>query len=195
MRTAAVAALIAFVVAATGFSLQAAGLRRTPQANAVAARAATLLLRYRFATSTFHVAGRTVRGHCLHGWFEGLNDRPARGTILVLDNGGTVRAADSHPLRAQGWARLLPMPTLELAGCTQVLGDQIAALAQFDDHIGLARTAVFGRPALAGRFARLSLLVAPTTDRPLGVAVAGVLSSIKLAPLNARHARALETRQ
>lgn len=195
MRTAAVAGLIALVVAATGFSLQAAGLRRTPQANAVAARAATLLLRYRFATSTVHIGRRTVHGRCFHGWFDGLNDRPARGTILILDNGGTVRAADSHPLRAQGWARLLPMPTLELAGCTQVLGDQIAALAQFDDHIGLARTAVFGRPALAVHFARLTLLVAPKTDRPVGVSVAGALSSIKIAPLPEPHARALETRE
>jgi hypothetical protein len=44
-------------------------------------------------------------------------------------------------------------------------------------------------------FARLTLLVAPKTDRPVGVSAAGVLSSITLAPLTARHARALETRE
>jgi hypothetical protein len=98
-------------------------------------------------------------------------------------------------VRAQGLARLLPLASLELAGCTQILGDQIAALAEFDDHVELARTRVFGRPALALRFQRLTLLVSRTTDRPLGVSLAGALSSIRLSPVTARLARAFASRE
>jgi hypothetical protein len=193
MRTAAVAALITVAVAATGFSLQAAGLRRTPEANLVAARAATLMLGYRFATSTLRVGTRTVHGRCFHGWFEGRHEQPARGTILVLDNGGAVRAIDPRLLLWHGLGRLLPLPTLELAGCTKILGTRIAALAQFAPHVRLARTSLLGRPILALRFRRLTLLVSPKTDRPVGVTLDGATSSIRLAPVTPHVARALES--
>ena len=184
------------MVAAAGFSLQAAGLRATPKANAVAARAATLLLRYRFATSTLSVGARTVHGRCFHGWFESRNEHSARGTILVLDNGASVRSIDSQPLPdARGLTRLQPISALELAGCTRVLGNRIAGLAQFDDHVRLAPTEVFGRSALALRFRRLTLLVSPKTDRPLGVSIAGALSSIRLSPVTARLTRAFQNRE
>jgi len=191
VRTAAVAALIAFSVAATGFGLQAAGLRRTPHANLVAARAATVLLRYRFATSTLRLGDRVVHGRCFHGWIEGHDERPARGTILVLDNGASVRTIDPNTLIAQGPRRLLPVSALELAGCTQVLGDRIATLAQFDGHVRLRRTSLLGRPALALHFQRLTLLVSAKTDRPLGVTLGGVASTIRLSPLTPLAAQAL----
>ena len=194
MRTAGVAALTALVVAGTGFSLQAAGLRRTPQANVVAARAATLLLRYRFVTSTLSVGARTLHGRCFHGWFESRNERFERGTILVLGNGASVQSIDSQP-RSEGLTSLLALPALELAGCTRILGDRIARLAQFDDHVRLASTEVFGKPALAIRFRTLTLLVSPKTDRPLGVSVAGALSSIRLSPLTPRLTHAFENRE
>jgi hypothetical protein len=195
VRTAAVAAFSVLVVAATGFSLQAAGLRRIPRANVVAARAATLLLDYRFATSTLHLGDRIVHGRCFHGWYEASNERPARGTLLVLDNGSSVQTIDSRPVRAQDIANLLPESTLELAGCTKILGDRVAALAQFDDHIRLAATEVFGRPALAVRFERLTLLVSPKTDRPLGVSFSNALSSIRLVPVTPRVSRAFASEE
>ncbi len=192
MRTAAVAALIAVAVAATGFGLQAAGLRRTPQANVVAARAATWMLRYRFATSTLHLGARVVHGRCFYGWFEGRYERPALGTILVLDNGASVRVIESSTLLSQGPRMLLPFSALELAGCTQVLGPRIAALAQFDSHVRLDRTSILGRPAFALRFRQLTLLVSAETDRPLGVTLGGAVSSIRLSPVTPHVARALE---
>ena len=91
MRTAAVAVLTVAAVGLTGLGLQTAGLRAAPQANSIAARAATLMLRYRFVTSTFRIGNRTMHGSCFHGWFEGRHERPARGTILVLDNGASIR--------------------------------------------------------------------------------------------------------
>jgi hypothetical protein len=174
-----------------GFGLQAAGLRRAPQANAVAARAATWMLRYRFATSTLHVGDRMLHGRCFNGWFEGRHDRPARGTILVLDNGATVRAIDPNTLLSQGPRTLLPYSALELAGCTQVLGTRIAELAQFDNHVHLTRTSIFGQPAFALRFQELTLLVSAKTDRPLGVTLGGVASTIRFAAITPVAARAL----
>ena len=163
-----------------GFGLQAAGLRRTPQANVVASRAATWMLRYRFVTSTFHLGNRVVHGRCFHGWIEGRHERPARGTILVLDNGASVRAIDPSTLLARGPSRLLPVSALELAGCTQVLGDRIAALAQFDNHVRLHRTSILGQPVFALHFKRLTLFVSAKTDRPLGVTLGDVASTIRL---------------
>jgi hypothetical protein len=176
-----------------GFSLQAVGLRRTPQANVIAERAATWMLRYRFATSTLHLGDRMVHGRCFHGWFEGRHDRPARGTILILDNGTSVRAIDPSTLLSQGPRMLLPSSALELAGCTHVLGSRIAELAQFDDHVRLTRTSFLGQPAFALRFRRLTLLVSSKTDRPLGVTLGGVASSIRFSTITPVAARALGT--
>lgn len=192
VRTAAVAALIAVAAGATGFTLQAAGLRRTPQANVAAAHAATWLLGHRFTTSTLRLEGRTIHGRCLHGWFEGRHDHPARGTILVLDNGASVRSIDPSALLSQGPRTLPPDAALELAGCTQVLGPRVAALAQFDDHVRLRRMSFFGLRVFALGFDRLTLLVSPTTDRPLGVTLGDVTSRIHLVQVTMHVARALE---
>jgi hypothetical protein len=192
VRTAAVAALTVAVVGATCFSLQAAGLRSAPEANSVAARAATWMLRYRLATSTFRVGNRTVHGRCFYGWFEGRHDQPVRGTILVLDNGASIRLIEPKTLLAQGRYGLVPRTELDLAGCTHVLGDQIAGLAEFDGGLRLQKTLLDGQHALAIRFRHLTLLVSPKTDRPLGVSLARSTSSIRLAPITARVERALE---
>ena len=193
MRTTTVAALIAVAVGAIGFTLQAAGLRRTPPANVAASHAATWLLRHRFTTSILHLDGRTIHGRCFHGWFEGRRDHPARGTILVLDNGASVRAIDPNALLSQGPRTLPPMAALELAGCTQVLGPRLAALAQFDDHVRLRRMSLFGRRVFALGFDRLTLLVSPKTDRPLGVTLGDATSRIRLPQVTMHVARALES--
>jgi hypothetical protein len=192
VRTAAIAALIAVAVAATGFTLQAAGLRRSPQANVDAARAATWLLSHRFTTSTLHLDGRTIHGRCLHGWLEGRGDRPTRGTILVLDNGASVRAIDPNVLLPQGPRTLPPMAALKLAGCTQVLGPRVAELAQFDDHVRLRRVSLLGRHVFAIGFDRLTLLVSPRTDHPLGVTLGDATSRFRLVQVTTHVARALE---
>ena len=174
-----------------GSGLQAAGLRRTPQANVVAARAATWMLRYRFATSTLRLGGRVVHGRCFHGWIEGRDEHPARGTILVLDDGASVRAIDPGTLLARGPRRLLPVSALELAGCTQVLGSRIAALAQFDSRVHLHRTSILGQPVFALHFQRLTLLVSAKTDRPLGVTLGDMASTIRLSAITPVAAHAL----
>ncbi len=178
-----------------GFGLQAAGLRRTPQANVVAARAATWMLRYRFATSTLHLGGRVVHGRCFHGWIEGRHDRRARGTILVLDDGASIRAIDPSTLLSLGPRRLLPVSALELAGCTKVLGDRVAALAEFDSQVHLRRTSILGRPVFALHFQQLTLLVSAKTDRPLGVSLGGIASAIQLSPITPVAAHALGQRE
>ena len=193
MRTAAVAALTVAAVGVTGFSLQAAGLRSAPAANSAAARAATWMLRYRLAASTFQVGSRTVHGLCFHGWFEGVHERPERGTILVLSNGASIRLIKQRTLLAQGRYGFLPRAELDLAGCTHVLGAQIAGLAEFDSNLRLQKILLHGRHALAIRFKRMTLLVSPKTDRPLGVSFAKAASTIRLAPVTARIARALES--
>jgi hypothetical protein len=172
--------MMAVAVAAAGFGVQAAGLRRAPRANVVAARAADWLLRYRSSTSTFRLGGRTVHGLCRHGWFEGAHERFARGTLLVFDNGASVRALPPRTLLRHGLPRLRSITALDLAGCTHVLGPRIATLAQFDNDVELSRALVRGQPAFALRFERMTLLVSARTGRPLGVRLDGVASRIQL---------------
>lgn len=190
MRTAAIAALLAVAVGATGYGLQAAGLRRAPQANVDAAHAASWLLRYRFATSTLRFDGRTMHGRCFHGWIEGRREHPARGTVLILDNGTSVRAINPSTLLSQGPHNLPAVAALELAGCTQVLGARIATLAQFDNRVRLRRLP--GRQVFALDFQRLTLIVSAKADRPLGVTLGGAASRIRLSEITPRMARALE---
>jgi hypothetical protein len=193
VRTAAVAALVTVAVGVAGYGLQAVGLRRTPQANAVAANAATWLLRYRFATSTLRLDGRTMRGRCFHGWIEGRGEHPARGTILVLDNGTSVRAINPSTILSLGPRTLPAVSALDLAGCTQVLGSRIAALAQFDNHLRIRKTSLLGRPAFALEFQRLTLLVSTAKgNRPLGVTLGDAASRIRLSQVPPHVARALE---
>jgi hypothetical protein len=182
---------MAVAVGAAGYSLQAAGLRRAPQANVVASHAATWLLRYRFAASTLHLDNRTMHGQCFNGRIEGRRDRPARGTVLILDNGTSVRAFNPNTLLSQGPRALPAFSALELAGCTQVLGTRIASLAQFDNHLRLRRLA--GRHAFALDFQQLTLVISAKADRPLGVTLGDAVSSIRLSRVTTDVARAFES--
>lgn len=192
MRTAAVAALVVVVVAGSAFSLQAAGLRSTPPASTIAARAARWLLGYRYVTSAIEVRGRTLDGRCYHGWFVGRRGRVQRGTLLLLSNGGFVRAAGSKRLLAVRSFTTAPMNALEVAGCTHVLGPRIASLAQFDPSIRLARAWLGGRRVNALHFYHLILLVAPKTSRPVGVLLHGIKSRIQLERVSPALAARLE---
>jgi hypothetical protein len=184
--------LVVVIVAGSAFSLQAAGLRAAPPATTIAAHAARWLLGYRYATSSIEVRGRMLTGRCYHGWFLGSHGRADRGTLLLLSNGGVVRAAGSKHLLAEGSFTAAPMNALELAGCTHVLGSRVASLAQFDPSIRLAHAWLGGRRVDALHFYRLILLVAPKTSRPVGVILHGIKSRIQLERVSPALAARLE---
>jgi hypothetical protein len=192
VRTAAVAALVVVVVAGSAFSLQAAGLRSAPPASMIAARASRWLLGYRYVTSSIEVHGRTLDGRCYHGWFAGGRGRERRGTVLLLSNGGFVRATGSKHLVALRSFTAAPMNALEVAGCTHVLGPRLASLAQFDPHIRLAHAWLGGRRVDALHFYHLILLVAPKSSRPVGVLLHGIKSRIQLERMSPSLAARLE---
>ena len=194
MRAALVAAAVVVTLGAATLSLQAAGLQRTPRANEMAARAADWMLGYRFVVSSIHVDGRTIGGRCYHGWYEGLHERLDRGSALLLSDGGLVRYIEPNRFQMRRSFTKTPLNALELAGCTDVLGPRIASLAQFDNRVRLQRAWLDGRPVNALHFHRLTLLVAGKTDRPVGVIMRGVKSSIRLVRLTPEVARTVATR-
>lgn len=193
MRAALVAAAVVVALGAATFSLQAAGLQRTPPANAIAARAANWMHGYRFVVSSLRVDGKRIAGRCYHGWYEGLHERFDRGSILELSNGGRVSYIEPDRFQVQRSFTRTPLSALELAGCTNVLGPRIASLAQFDNQVRLRGEWFDGRRVNALHFHDLTLLVAWKTDRPLGVIMHGVTSSIRLVRLTPGLARAVET--
>lgn len=193
MRAALVAAAVVVSLGAATFSLEAAGLQRTPRANEMAARAAGWMLGYRLAVSSFRVDGKTVEGRCYHGWYDGLHDRDDRGSILLLSDGGLISYIQPNRFQMQRSFTKAPLNALELAGCTDVLGPRIASLAQFDPTVRLRRAWLDGRRVNALHFHRLTLLVARTTDRPVGVILHGVKSTIRLVRLTPSLARTVET--
>lgn len=192
MRAALVAAAVVVTLGAATFSLQAAGLQRTPPANRMAARAADWLLGYRLTISSLRVGGRTIDGRCYHGWYDGVHERLDRGSVLLLSDGGSVSYIQPNRFQMQRSFTKTPLNALELAGCTDVLGPRIASLAQFDPSVRLRHEWLDGRRVNALHFHRLTLLVARKTDRPVGVILHGVKSSIELVPVTPRLARTVE---
>jgi hypothetical protein len=193
VRAALVAAVVVVTLGAATLSLQAAGLRRTPPANEMAARAATWMLGYRFVVSSLHVGGKTIGGRCYHGWYDGLHERLDRGSLLLLSDGGLVRYIEPDRFQMQGSFTRTPLNALELAGCTDVLGPRIASLAQFDNQVHLRAAWLDGRRVNALHFHHLTLLVVRKTDRPVGLIMRGVKSSIRLVRLTPRLAHTVET--
>jgi hypothetical protein len=193
VRAALVAAAVVVTLGAATLSLQAAGLPRTPSANEMAARAANWMLGFRLVVSSLRVNGKTIGGRCYHGWYEGLHEHLDRGSILLLSDGGLVRYIEPDRFQMQRSFTRTPLNALEVAGCTDVLGPRIASLAQFDANVRLRRAWLDGRRVNALHFHSLTLLVAPKTDRPVGVILRGVKSSIQLIRLTPGLARTVET--
>jgi hypothetical protein len=193
MRVARIAVLVVAVVLAAGLALQAAGLPAPARGDLAAAKAAEWLRGYRYATSSVELAGRTLHGRCFHGWFGGRLRRD-RGTILEL-GAGTVTLRARHRLVATGLpAPLPPIDALLLAGCTRVLSSRLDVLA-------IARTATVRREQRSDRqvlaliFPRLTLLVEPTTDEPVGVELDGLRSRVHLTRLTPSIKRRLEAQR
>lgn len=191
MRAVAVASLVATVVVAAGWTLQAVGLPAAHRGNIAAAGAAEWLLRHRFTESTVTFRGRVVHGRCFHGWFDDHEHR-RRGTLLLLDTGASITAVGQHELAVGGLRPLAPLAALELAGCTNVLGPRLASLAVSDADVGVGRASASGRPVLVLHLDRLTLLVNPRSKQPLGIELAGARSSIQVSRLTRREARAME---
>jgi hypothetical protein len=193
VRTAGVAAVVAAAVLAAGFGLLGGALRAAPSGAVAVIHAVRWLDRYRYVASDLHLDGRVLHGRCYHGWFEGRRERLQRGTLLLLSNGRSIRVLHANRMLQDGthWTNR-PLVTLELAGCTRVLAPRLVTLAINADAVRQSATTYGGRPAVALRFQRLTLLVAPHTDRPLGLTLDGWSSNIRLTPLTPGTARTIE---
>lgn len=169
MRVVGLAALVAAGVAACAFAVQWAALPDAGNGNVAAARAAVWLGRYRETRAELTLGGRRLGATCYHGWIDGRRGRDRRGTALLLSNGDAIRALPPHSLLFTGIKPARPVAALEAAGCTKVLGDRLAELAQFAGTVRARRTRFDGTPALAVAFPHLTLYVARRTDIPVGV--------------------------
>lgn len=181
MRVVGVAALVAAGVAASGFAIQWAALPDAGQGDVVAARASLWLGRYRETASVLEVDGGRLRGVCYHGWIVGRRDRKHRGTLLRLSDGVTLRALPPHTLLFSGTGLFngtglfsgtgpkRPVALLYAAGCTKLLSDHLATLAEFSGHRRARRAVLAGVPVYAVDFPHLTLYVDRTSGKPIGV--------------------------
>jgi hypothetical protein len=186
VRTATIAGLVAAAIVAAGWGLQSVGLPQAARGNQAAVRAAVWLMRFRLTSSSVRIGGRMLRARCYHGWFDGQNGRDQEGTLLEFGNEVAVRDVRQHSLSAAA------LSALELAGCTDVLGPRVASYA-IGNTVLVRRARVSDRPALAIRLHRLTVFVAPRTDRPLGVELDGERSTIRLTEMTPSLARRIET--
>jgi hypothetical protein len=184
VRTVAIAGLVAAAIVGAGFGLQSVGLPQAASGNEAAVRAADWFMRFRLTSSSVRIEGHVLHARCYHGWFDGGHGRDQQGTLLEFRNQLAVRDPRRHP-------SLVSLNALELAGCTDVLGPRVASYA-IANTVPLLHTQVSDRPALAIRLHRLTVFVAPGTDRPLGIQLGRVRSTIRLTRMTASLARQLE---
>lgn len=169
MRVVGVAALVAAGVAASGFAIQWAALPSAGKGDVVAARASLWLGRYRETASVLEIDGRRLHGVCYHGWIVGRRDRKHRGTLLRLSDGVVVRALPPHTLLFTGIEPKRPVALLYAAGCTKLLSDHLATLAEFSGHRRARRAVLAGVPVYAVDFPHLTLYVDRTSGKPVGL--------------------------
>jgi hypothetical protein len=184
VRTVAIAGLVAAAIVGAGFGLQSVGLPQAARGNEAAVRAATWFMRFRLTSSSVRVDGHVLHARCYHGWFDGGHGRDQQGTLLEFRRQLAVRDLRRHP-------SAVSLSALELAGCTDVLGPRVASYA-IGNTVPLLHTQVSDRPALAIRLRRLTVFVAPGTDRPLGIQLGRLRSTIRLTRMTASLARQLE---
>jgi hypothetical protein len=184
VRTVAIAGLVAAAIVGGGFGLQSIGLPQAARGNEAAVRAAEWFMRFRLASSSVRIEGHVLQARCYHGWFDGGHGRDQQGTLLEFRNQLAVRDLRRHP-------SAVSLSALELAGCTDVLGPRVASYA-VANTVSLLHTHVSDRPALAIRLHRLTVFVAPGTDRPLGIQLGRLRSTIRLTRMTASLARQLE---
>jgi hypothetical protein len=184
VRAVGVAAAIAVSVVAGGFGLQWIGLPRAGRGDVVAARATVWLGRYREASSNLLIGGRRVHATCVRGWIDDVRGRDRRGTLLRLADGGTIRDFPPHTMVIRGMQTRRPVALLQAAGCTKVLADRLAGLAQFVGGVKAVRVDLDGVRAYAVRFPRLTLYVARNSDRPIGVTNPWLHGMFRLIPMH-----------
>ena len=188
MRVLGVAAIIAAGVVAGAFLLQGLGLPLAGRGDVAAARASVWLDRYRESSGELTIGGRRVHATCVRGWIDAPTGADRRGTLLRLANGATIRDFPPHTLIMRGVPVRRPVALLQAAGCTRVLADRLAELAQFDGGVRAVGVHVDGASAIAVRFPRLTLFVDRRTDRPIGVTNPWLQGTFHLIPL--AHLRA-----
>jgi hypothetical protein len=184
VRTVAIAGLVAAAIVGGGWGLQSFGLPQAARGNEAAVRAAVWFMRYRLTSSSLRIGGHVLHARCYHGWFDGEHGREQQGTLLESSDQLVVRDLRRGPSATS-------LSALELAGCTDVLGARVASYA-IANTVPLLHTQVSDRPAFAIRLHRLTVFVAPGTDRPLGVQLGRLRSTIRLTRMTASLARQLE---
>jgi hypothetical protein len=184
VRTVAIAGLVAAAIVGGGWGLQSVGLPQAARGNEAAVRAAEWFMRFRLTSSSVRIEGHVLQARCYHGWFDGGHGHDQQGTLLEFRNQLAVRDLRRHPIAVS-------LSALELAGCTDVLGPRVASYA-IANTVPLLHTHLSDRPALAIRMHRLTVFVAPGTDRPLGIQLGRVRSTIRLTRMTASLARQLE---
>lgn len=179
-QTVVVALLVAAAVAAAGYGWQKVTLRAPSASDLAAARIEFALLHYRYVRSTVHVTGEPTRtAECLEGWEPGANGRPAgQGARVLFSDGERVILGDRRVARLtkpKHPTSLAPVAEVELAGCTRLLSNHIAAKLVSHVRPQAVATTFDGKPVLSvhvrTRRGRFDLYVDRTSLVPVGVRV------------------------
>jgi putative flippase GtrA len=167
-------------LAGAGWAVQDTVLNPPTGAAQLAGNMSTRIGSRALAIDAFHVDGRTVRGACLSGWFDGKNDRKRPGMLLTLSTGQRILASnpDKASFGPQSRRRALAAKLALRVGCTSSLANELGQAAQ-TDRVKLHRRRFAGMTVLAlviprYRGERLTLLVTRHRHLPVGaVAVIG----------------------
>jgi hypothetical protein len=169
MRAVGVAALVAAGVVTGCLSLLWLGMPRAGTGNVVAAQASKVLSEYRETAASVWVGARRLHATCYHGWIDAPNGRDHRGTLLRLSNGASILDIPPHRLVVVGSLRPRPVAYLQAAGCTAVLSNRIAGLAEFSLPVRARAARIAGDRVYVVHFPHLTLFVNRRTRVPVAV--------------------------
>jgi hypothetical protein len=164
MRAVGVAALVAAGVVTGCLALLWVGMPRAGAGNVVAAQASKILSEYRETAARIWVGRGWKHATCYHGW---VGDH--RGTLLRLSNGASILDIPPHRLAVVGVLRPRPVAFLQAAGCTAVLANRIAGLAEFSLPVRARAARIAGVRVYVVHFPHLTLFVNRRTHVPVGV--------------------------
>jgi hypothetical protein len=175
------AVAVPVAVTALGLGVQALAFEKPAAGTLFATEALRELVRFHAMAASERLPTGRVRSLCVEGWFHARDRRRLHRGALVLLSDGTRMYDLGHGIRSWDGIPAGPLNRRRflLAGCPRAFDERLAAALVHGAGVTVTRTRD-GRVAayeLRVAKARMGLIVAATTLRPVGVLI-GTESSV-----------------